>query len=272
MPANSRRPDRRGALQPQRRLQPRARRSSSGCPASTRRRRSRRPTRCRSTTSAGTRAARNEPIVVIDAETGERWPIWVEIDSNASTPSETALLIHPARNFAAEHRYIVALREPDGPATGKPIPAPDGLPLLPRRPALRSSGDQRAARALREHLQDAAQGRDQARRASTSPGTSPSPATRTSPPGCSTSATTPSRSSATRTSPTAWWQGPHRLHRDLGRELHSGRGPGDGAAGAGNVHGALLPAAGLRAPAAASSSTRTGCRARTATGRPTSTA
>ena len=44
-------------------------------------------------------ALKNEPVVVIDAETGERWPIWVEIDSNASTPEETALLVHPARNF-----------------------------------------------------------------------------------------------------------------------------------------------------------------------------
>ena len=27
-----------------------------------------------------------EPVVVIDAKTGERWPIWVEIDSNATRP------------------------------------------------------------------------------------------------------------------------------------------------------------------------------------------
>ena len=30
---------------------------------------------------------RNTPVVVIDAKTGKRWPIWVEIDSNASTPA-----------------------------------------------------------------------------------------------------------------------------------------------------------------------------------------
>ena len=51
------------------------------------------------------------PVVVIDAETGERWPIWVEIDSHASGPEGTALLIHAATNLASGHRYIVALRD-----------------------------------------------------------------------------------------------------------------------------------------------------------------
>ena len=52
---------------------------------------------------------RSAPVVVIDAQTGKRWPIWVEIDSHAK--SENAVLeIHPAVNFAAGQRYIVALR------------------------------------------------------------------------------------------------------------------------------------------------------------------
>jgi hypothetical protein len=50
------------------------------------------------------------PIVVIDAATGKRRPIWVEIDSTATDPEKAALEIHPATNFAAGHRYIVALR------------------------------------------------------------------------------------------------------------------------------------------------------------------
>lgn len=66
------------------------------------------------------------PIVVIDAETGERWPIWVEIDSVASTPESTALLVHPARNFASGHRYIVAMRDLRR-ANGETIPAPEGF-------------------------------------------------------------------------------------------------------------------------------------------------
>lgn len=49
------------------------------------------------------------PIVVIDASTGQRWPIWVEIDSAAS-PEKADLEIHPSVNFASGHRYIVALR------------------------------------------------------------------------------------------------------------------------------------------------------------------
>jgi hypothetical protein len=54
--------------------------------------------------------APNAPVVVIDAQTGQRWPIWVEIDSTASEPSKRVLEIHPAVNFTSGHRYIVALR------------------------------------------------------------------------------------------------------------------------------------------------------------------
>lgn len=81
-----------------------------------------------------------EPVVVINAETGERWPIWVEIDSNAGAPAETALLIHPAVNFASGDRYVVALRDMRGPENGK-LRAPEGFRLyrddLPsRKPAV----------------------------------------------------------------------------------------------------------------------------------------
>ncbi|MDQ2676595.1 MAG: hypothetical protein M3Y34_07270 [Actinomycetota bacterium] len=71
---------------------------------------------------------KNEPVVVIDTETGERWPIWVELDSNATTPQETALLIHPATNYASGHRYIVAMRKLKGDqySEGK-LKAPDGF-------------------------------------------------------------------------------------------------------------------------------------------------
>ncbi|HEY7256572.1 MAG TPA: hypothetical protein VH476_07795 [Solirubrobacterales bacterium] len=62
------------------------------------------------------------PVVVIDAKTGRRWPIWVEIDSNAA-PANAALEIHPAVNFASGHRYIVALRDLRN-AAGDRIQAP----------------------------------------------------------------------------------------------------------------------------------------------------
>ncbi len=74
----------------------------------------------------GDYARPNQPIVVIDATTGERWPIWSEIDSNATNPDRVALLIHPAVDFAAKHRYIVALRDLRT-AGGQKIPAPNGF-------------------------------------------------------------------------------------------------------------------------------------------------
>jgi hypothetical protein len=52
----------------------------------------------------------DQKAVVIDAKTGKRWPIWVEIDANASTPESAALMISPAVNFDEKGRYIVALR------------------------------------------------------------------------------------------------------------------------------------------------------------------
>ncbi|HEX4467800.1 MAG TPA: hypothetical protein VH025_11485 [Solirubrobacteraceae bacterium] len=49
------------------------------------------------------------PVVVIDATTGQRWPIWVEIDSTVKA-EKANLEIHPAVNFTSGDRYIVALR------------------------------------------------------------------------------------------------------------------------------------------------------------------
>src|SRR4051794_14462895 len=61
-------------------------------------------------------------IVVIDAETGERNPIWTEMDSLASSDSTRNLIIRPARNFREGHTYIVALRDLKD-KDGKTIPA-----------------------------------------------------------------------------------------------------------------------------------------------------
>ena len=60
---------------------------AQGARASTPRPTCARPARCRSTTCASTRRP-NAPVVVIDATTGKRWPIWVEIDSNAAEPEQ----------------------------------------------------------------------------------------------------------------------------------------------------------------------------------------
>ncbi len=64
--------------------------------------------------------------MVIDADTGKRWPIWVQIDSNATSPEDTALMISPAVNYDSGHRYIVALRNLKG-ADGKTLEAPDAF-------------------------------------------------------------------------------------------------------------------------------------------------
>lgn len=85
------------------------------------------------------------PVVVIDAATKERWPIWVELDSKATTPARTALLIHPARNFDSGHRYVVAVRHPKG-ADGSTLPAPAGFryfrdELPSKKPAIKSQRD-----------------------------------------------------------------------------------------------------------------------------------
>ncbi len=74
----------------------------------------------------GRYADKDAPVVVIDATTGQRWPIWVELDMNATSAAKRALEIHPATNFASGHRYIVAMRNLKD-ASGATIPAPEGF-------------------------------------------------------------------------------------------------------------------------------------------------
>jgi hypothetical protein len=64
--------------------------------------------------------------VVIDAETGERWPIWVQVDAKAASDEGRSLMISPATNFDPEGRYIVALRNLVD-ADGNPIQAPNAF-------------------------------------------------------------------------------------------------------------------------------------------------
>ncbi|HEY6757944.1 MAG TPA: hypothetical protein VI318_00570 [Baekduia sp.] len=53
--------------------------------------------------------AKNAPVVVIDEQTGKRWPIWAEMDDNAKQGSRL-LEVHPAKNFLEGHTYVVVLR------------------------------------------------------------------------------------------------------------------------------------------------------------------
>lgn len=66
------------------------------------------------------------PVVVLNARTGERHPIWVELDANATSDAERNLLIAPARNFDEGERYVVVLRDLRD-ADDEPIPAGDAF-------------------------------------------------------------------------------------------------------------------------------------------------
>jgi hypothetical protein len=72
--------------------------------------------------------APNQPIVLIDASTGQRQLIFSELDSNATSPGNTDLIIRPGRNLIEGHRYIVALRNLKD-ASGATIPAPPGFAI-----------------------------------------------------------------------------------------------------------------------------------------------
>ncbi len=50
------------------------------------------------------------PIVLVNASTGEHHLMFSEIDSNASSEANRAVIIHPSVNLAEATRYIVALR------------------------------------------------------------------------------------------------------------------------------------------------------------------
>src|SRR4051794_40946441 len=43
---------------------------------------------------------RRSPVVVFNARTGRRHPVWAELDSNATTDADRMLLIRPAKNFS----------------------------------------------------------------------------------------------------------------------------------------------------------------------------
>ena len=62
------------------------------------------------------------PIVLLDADTGQRHPFWSELDSHATDPAEQLLILRPATNLLEGHRYIVALRDLRT-ADGSVIPA-----------------------------------------------------------------------------------------------------------------------------------------------------
>jgi hypothetical protein len=72
--------------------------------------------------------AKKQPIVLIDEKTGKRQLIWSELDSLASSPDNTDLIIRVGQNLKEGHSYAVALRNLKD-ANGNNIPAPTGFKL-----------------------------------------------------------------------------------------------------------------------------------------------
>ncbi len=52
----------------------------------------------------------DSPVVVIDTESGERHPVWAELDANTDDPDDRLLFVRPGIDFREGHRYVVALR------------------------------------------------------------------------------------------------------------------------------------------------------------------
>ena len=52
----------------------------------------------------------DHPTVLVDLETGERLPHWVENDSRATSPDESVFFVRPIDRLKPDHRYGVAIR------------------------------------------------------------------------------------------------------------------------------------------------------------------
>jgi len=91
----------------------------------------------------------NAPVVLVNADTLEHHLMWVELDANASTEPDTAMIIRPAKNLDEGTRYIVALRNmKDGSGTIIP-PSPTFQAYRDNTP----SGDP-SVEARRAHMED----------------------------------------------------------------------------------------------------------------------
>jgi hypothetical protein len=88
-------------------------------------------------TDIGQSLAKRQPLVLIDARTGKRQPIWAELDASAPSNAQRALLIRPAKNLLEGRRYVVALRRLKT-ASGKPIAPKFAFRALRDRRATRS--------------------------------------------------------------------------------------------------------------------------------------
>lgn len=71
----------------------------------------------------------SSPTVILDAETGERVPHWVELERFTDDPDRRALILRPVAPMDFGRRYVVGIRGMvDG--TGSPVAAPAGFAAL----------------------------------------------------------------------------------------------------------------------------------------------
>ena len=145
----------------------------------------------------------NAPVVVIDASTGQRWPIWVEIDStvtaakaNLESTSPRATATSSPCAISRTRRNKIC-RHPQASATSETT-----FPRLKKRSTNGARSSKKSSRSSRR--------RGSRARACISHGTSRSRATGTTPAASSPCGTAHSRRSATTTSPTASSKAPRQ--------------------------------------------------------------
>ncbi len=61
-------------------------------------------------TDIGASLANDATVVLVDTDTGERIPLWAEVDSHAKDPNDRLLTIRPAISLPEGHTYTVGLR------------------------------------------------------------------------------------------------------------------------------------------------------------------
>lgn len=85
-------------------------------------------------TDIGASLRPDAPIVLLDANTGQRHPYFAELDQRATDPNRQALIIRPAKNLTEGHRYLVALRNLRDAGGNVIPPGPEFAAMLGHRP------------------------------------------------------------------------------------------------------------------------------------------
>ncbi len=99
-------------------------------------------------TDIGASLRPDQPIVLLDTNTGRRWPFFAELDAQSAPTVPRALIIRPAKNLIEGHRYVVAMRDLRD-ASGAILPATRGFQLYRDRIPTFSS----AIESRRPHLE-----------------------------------------------------------------------------------------------------------------------